>query len=319
MATTAPSGPASSRARSSAACGSRTDLGRPVRAAARPARRAWPAGARAGCGDAVKTAPEHFPSSARSMPAASLSSSTETTRDQRPLAGRLAQRGGQRGHPARVVGAVEDRQRRLAHDLRSARHARRPRRPRRPAPASSGAAQGGGRRGARRRSSCAGSRAAARQRLRPDDAAAPRRPARPRPRAVGVERRPAPASRRGRDHGELLARDVGQRRAEPARVLEPDVGEHARRGAASTLVASWRPPRPASTTATSTPLRGQLGERGGGQQLELGDALAARERAVDLGGGGGRALHRRAEGARPARSSSPIRMRSAKRTRCGER
>ena len=78
-------------------------------------------------------------------------------------------------------------------------------------------------------------------------------------------------------------------------MLEADVGEHAT-GAASTLVASWRPPRPASTTAASTPALGELGERRGGEQLELGHALAARQRAVDLDRRRGRALDGGAEG-----------------------
>ena len=57
----------------------------------------------------------------------------------------------------------------------------------------------------------------------------------------------------------------------------------------STFVASWRPPRPASTTATSTPARGELGERGGRQHLELRRARRvrpyARERALEVGVG----------------------------------
>ena len=63
----------------------------------------------------------------------------------------------------------------------------------------------------------------------------------------------------------------------------------------------------------------ELGERGRGQQLELGDALAAGERPVDLRGGRRGALDRGAEVARRRRSASPIRMRSAKDVRCGER
>ena len=43
-------------------------------------------------------------------------------------------------------------------------------------------------------------------------------------------------------------------------------------GASTTFVASSRPPSPASMTATSTPGLRELGERGGGQRLELGRA-----------------------------------------------
>ena len=56
-------------------------------------------------------------------------------------------------------------------------------------------------------------------------------------------------------------------------------------GASSTLVASSLPPSPASTTAASTPAAAELGERGGGQRLELRgpDGLGGRAHAGQRG------------------------------------
>ena len=110
----------------------------------------------------------------------------------------------------------------------------------------------------------------------------------------------------------------GDRRAEPAGVLEPDVGEHG--DARVEHVGGVPAPAQARLDDRDLDLAArELVERGGGQQLELRHALAARERAVDLRGGRRGALDRGAERAAAERSSSPIRIRSAKRTRCGER
>ena len=111
---------------------------------------------------------------------------------------------------------------------------------------------------------------------------------------LGVER--AGHERRAAPHdGELLARDVGHRRAEPARVLEPDVGEHHDRRAEHVggVVAAAEA---GLDDRDLDALARELGERGGGQQLELRDAVALLERAVDLGGRRRGALHGRAEG-----------------------
>ena len=89
-------------------------------------------------------------------------------------------------------------------------------------------------------------------------------------------------------------------------------------GASSTLVASWRPPRPASTTATSTPRRGQLGERRGREELELGDAVALPS-VRSTSAAAPAARWTAAPKASGPRSASPIRTRSANDVRCGER
>ena len=89
-------------------------------------------------------------------------------------------------------------------------------------------------------------------------------------------------------------------------------------GAASTFVASWRPPRPASTTATSTP-RSASSENAAAVSSSnwvtrsppdsvrstLTAAAAARSTAAPKASG--------------SRSASPMRMRSAKVERCGDR
>ena len=101
--------------------------------------------------------------------------------------------------------------------------------------------------------------------------------------------------RRSRGHdGQLLTRDVRERRAEPARVLEPDVGEHRDRRVehVGRVVA---PAEARLHHRDLDPALGELGERRGGQQLELRHALAARQRAVDLDRRGGRALDGGAE------------------------
>ena len=90
--------------------------------------------------------------------------------------------------------------------------------------------------------------------------------------------------------GELLARDLGDRGAEPVRVLEADVGEHDDRGVEHVggVVAAAQ----ARLDHRGLDLlAGELVERRGGQELELGHAL-------DRLGGLGGALHRGAEGVR---------------------
>ena len=101
-------------------------------------------------------------------------------------------------------------------------------------------------------------------------------------------------------------------------MLEADVGEHDDLGAEHV----GGVPAPAEARLDHGDLdlaAGELGERGRGQQLELGDALAVRERPVDLRRGRGGALDRGAE--RRAREivASPMRMRSANVVRCGDR
>ena len=249
-------------------------------------------GSARGLREAVQTIAEHFPISARSMPAASLSSRTLTTATSGRSPDHVVQRGRQRGHPGRVVGAVEDRQRVLPDHLQAARHAhprgdlgdlRRRQRPtlrlrpprRRP------------------RSSCAGSRAAGRRAASGRTIRAPvccaRAP------STSASTSPSTSVADGRTTASF-SRAMSATVGPSQRVCSRPTLVSTQTPASSTLVASQRPPRPASTTATSTPAAGQLVERGGGQQLELGHALAARERAVDLGGGRGGALDRGAEG-----------------------
>ena len=69
--------------------------------------------------------------------------------------------------------------------------------------------------------------------------------------------------------------------AQPLHVVEGDVGD---RGTppCHTLVASSRPPRPTSTTATSTPARAEPSERRGREDLELGRRRRAAPRPVRL-------------------------------------
>ena len=66
-------------------------------------------------------------------------------------------------------------------------------------------------------------------------------------------------------------------------------------GARSTPVASWRPPRPGLDDRDLDPAPRELVERRGGDQLELGHAVAGLQPAVDLRGGRGGALHGGAE------------------------
>ena len=68
---------------------------------------------------------------------------------------------------------------------------------------------------------------------------------------------------------QLLRRDLLQRLAEHVRVLVAHVREQHDSASAGRSWRRSRPPSPASTTATSTPAIGELGERGGGDRLEL--------------------------------------------------
>ena len=109
------------------------------------------------------------------------------------------------------------------------------------------------------------------------------------------------------------------RRPEPARVLEPDVGEHddrrvaARRWRRGGRRGRPRPPRPRPRGARARRTRRRS------DQLELRDALAALQRAVDLAPRPRRRAARRRRRRPGSRSASPIRMRSANEVRCGER
>ena len=305
---------ASSRARSTARRGSGSISERtPPTLLAREASVAG--GSARGFGRAVKTAADSRGSSARSIPAASLSSRIDSTATV-PSGSEAASAAipGGLWAPSRIVsGSLRD-------DLQAAGDAERARRPRRRARRRAAAEQrlGGGGGGGEVAALVAGQRAtrcAARgRRGAPDD----RRAGLARQRH-DLRRLVAEHERRARPHhGELLARDVGDRRPEPARVLEPDVGEHDDRRAEHV----GRVPAPAEAGLDHRDLDlvpRQLGERGRGQQLELGDALAARQRAVDLRGGRRGALDRGGEVAAAETSASPIRIRSAKDVRCGER
>ena len=101
-------------------------------------------------------------------------------------------------------------------------------------------------------------------------------------------------------------------------MLEPDVGQHHDRRAEHVggVVAAAEARLDHGDLDAAL---GELGERRGGQQLELRDALAARERAVDLGGRRGARARPPRRSASGSRSASPMRMRSAKVARCGER
>ena len=281
------------------------------RRAARRARPAWPAGSARGLGAAVQTNVAQRGSSARSIARRVLVVEDRHDADERAL----GQRRGQRLDAARVVRAVEDRQRPLADDLQPPGHGD----PR-------GDARDHGRRRARRgarapprrrrRSSCAGSPGSARRDgLRPHDPRAGRARERLDLR-VGVARARASAS--GAHDRELLARDVGDRRPEPAGVLEPDVGQHDDRRAqhAGRVVA---PAEAGLDDRDLDPAPRQLVERRGGDQLELGHAVARLQPAVDLRGRRRRRAARRRR-TRPARGRGR-RSGCARRTsvRCGER
>ncbi len=163
---------------------------------------------------------------------------------------------------------------------------------------------------------------------------------RPRHRPAGpAPPRPRPGRRPGSDPGSCPRRDHARLRPPGAPTTRPHPRSGSRRGAprrasrrrsprgcrraaavcsrsmlvstttrlrASTLVASSRPPRPASTTAHSTPACGERHQGGGGQRLELGDALV------------GHVAHRehRAPRRRRARSHRPRCGSARGRSRC---
>ncbi len=118
------------------------------------------------------------------------------------------------------------------------------------------------------------------------------------------------------DDGELLGGDVGDRRAEPARVLEPDAGQHLdlRRDHVGRVIAAAE----ARLDHRDLDLAGrELVEGGRGDRLELGHAVVGVPGggvdpggALDQRGGLGRALDRGGEAARPR--SAPPRPRSAR-------
>ena len=159
------------------------------------------------------------------------------------------------------------------------------------------------RRRARARSCAAGRRPARRPRRpgRPAPARAARRGAR-RPRCASSSAsgcRPAPTTSvaPSRTTAELLARDVAHGRPEPARVLEPDARQHLdRRGDHVRRVPAAA--EPGLDHRHVDLARGQLGEGGGGQRLELRDAVVRGRRAVDERGGVRGALDRARERAR---------------------
>ena len=93
---------------------------------------------------------------------------------------------------------------------------------------------------------------------------------------------------------ELLLGDARERRAQPARVLEADAGQHrdARVDHAGRVVAASEPclhHRHVHLAASHLP------QRGGGQQFELGDVVALAQRAVDALGRPRRSRDRRGE------------------------
>ena len=179
----------------------------------------------------VNTTRSSCGSSVSSIPAASLSSSTPITATRgRRAPSTSRQRGGERMRARRVVGAVEERQRPLARPPRAGR-GRRSRRPPLNARSSSGRP---------RNASAAAAASAKLPRWKP--------PARAQ-RQLGAARARDAAARGARGHalgdradlgasrpttsvavvvhhGELLARDVLERRAQPARVLEAHRGQH---------------------------------------------------------------------------------------------
>ena len=196
------------------------------------------------------------------MPAASLSSRIETTATTRPVRrASSAQRLDQRRDAAGVVGAVEQtsavapRGPRSGPGTRTCGRRRRHRRGAVSAPRNASAA-------ARREREVASLVAAARADLdaridaglRRSSPALARGRARPRPRAPRG-RSPAPSTSvpPGRTTSSFSSAMSSDGRPEPARVLEPDVGQHLRRASRARW---WRRSGrrgPASITATSTP------------------------------------------------------------------
>ena len=82
-----------------------------------------------------------------------------------------------------------------------------------------------------------------------------------------------------------------------------------------TLVASSRPPRPASTTAASHPGRGEGDERGRDRGLELGDRLALLEARGSTTAAASAVRSTAAANAAGSISAPPIRTRSLQRRR----
>ena len=189
--------------------------------------------------------------------------------------------------PAGVVGAVDDRRGRLGDDLEAPGHERRRPRPRATAASSSGAVVGLGR-GARE-GEVALLDVALGEQLEPavggrDDelgAALGAHLLGQRHRVLGCRSAPTtsvPPGRTMSSFSAAMSAIVGPSQ----RVCSSPTFVRTCTFDGITFVASQRPPRPASTTATSAPCLGQLAVGGGGQGLELRDAVALLERAVDL-------------------------------------
>ena len=283
MATTAPPGPASSRARSTARARVGLDLApRGAAELARTATRASPAAARAGCASAVNTAPAHERQQRAQHPGGVLVVEHREHRDQRPLADRVAA-ARRRARPrrwgcARRRGSSAGRS---ADDLQAPGDVERGDAARAPRASSSApiSAAGGG--AARRRSSRAGSRAAA----------TPVAGSGAHDRAGG---RPWPALGLGLGSSSpSTSVAAGRTTASFSRAMSAIVGPSQRVCSRPTLVSTddgrvehvggvVAPAEAGLDDRDLDPARGELGERRGGQQLELGDAVAARERAVDL-------------------------------------
>ena len=145
------------------------------------------------------------------------------------------------------------------------------------------------------RSSCAGSRAARARRRAARSARTIARAGRARERRRPRGRPPpARASRPGATTASF-SRAMSAIVGPSQRVCSSPTLVSTTTGARSTPVASWRPPRPASTTATSTPRRASSSNAAAVDQLELGHAVALLQPAVDLRRRRGGALDRGAE------------------------
>ena len=261
------------------------------------------------------------------MPAASLSSRTDSTATSGAVPDERVERGRQRGDPGRVVRAVEDRERRRRppppsgpawHRIRRRAHRRGVER-----------AGVGLRRGHRDREVLALEGPARAQlhvvaggRSRRPSTQQPRRRARPppAPRLAGLGAERAGDQRAGGGHDrQLLLGDVALRRAQPARVLEAHVREHLYVGpdhARGVVAAS----EPGLDDGHRDPGTGQLPVGGGGQRLELGHAVAGLERAIDLRGrlgGAGDRLCKALVGHRAATDLDPLGPRDEMRGQVG--
>ena len=135
---------------------------------------------------------------------------------------------------------------------------------------------------------------------------------------LGLRGRPTTSVPPSRTHGELLARDV-----------DAPSGPASACARGPTLVSTWTargdhvrrvvaPAQAGLDDRRRRPRHRQLGEGGGGEHLELGDPVVLRERAVDQLGRVRRALDGGREGGRGRCRAPSMRIRSANETRCGE-